>query len=143
MGSSVYIRETLPGDGWVIEQSLRDCEVRELEALGLTCFENMRLGMLNSRSYTFFLFGEIGGMFGVLDNGVVWAVFTQAIDRHPLAFLRSSRKFFEALDVDVFQYVDARNEKAVKWFEWLGFEVSDPVPFGANGEPFHELRKVA
>lgn len=138
----VEIRETLPGDIWLIEADLRQEEIDELAALGVTCFECMRLGMMHSTAYTAFINDEPAGMFGVLSDGTIWGVFTNAIDRHPLAFLRASRRVIQDLG-SVSNYVDMRNEKAVKWFRWLGFVVDDPVPYGNSGELFHEFKKVA
>jgi hypothetical protein len=63
----------------------------------------------------------------------------RAIDRHPIAFLRESRRLADAFDREVVNYVDARNVKAVKWFRWLGFAVSEPVPYGPAGVLFHRF----
>lgn len=134
-------RPTLPGDCWLFTE-LRDAEVLEFAALGVTSFECMRLGMLYSDAQTIFFNDEPAAMWGIsrfVDHNVVWAVFTKAIERHPIAFLRESRRLAETFPCTVENYVDARNTAAVKWFRWLGFEVSEPVPYGANGELFHRF----
>lgn len=136
----IVIRPTLPGDSWLIKADLREAEVLELAALDATCDECMSLGMVFSDAHTFFINGECGGMFGVIpyeDHNVLWGVFTRAIERHPLAFLRASRRYVESLSCVVVNYVDARNVKAVEWFRWLGFQVSEPAPYGPHGELFH------
>lgn len=134
----IHIRPTLPGDSWLIRADLREAEVLELAALGHTCEECMTLGLASTGAQTFFIGDEIGGMFGVSD-GVLWGVFTNEIDRHPLAFLRASRRYISSLDIEVTNYVDARNAKAVRWFRWLGFDVSAPEPYGINGALFHKF----
>jgi hypothetical protein len=53
--------------------------------------------------------------------------------------LRESKRLAESFPCEVVNYVDARNVRAVKWFKWLGFEVSEPEPFGLNGELFHRF----
>lgn len=134
-------RATLPGDCWLFTD-LRDVEVQEFAALGATSFECMRLGMLYSDAQTIFFNDEPAAMWGIQkfeDHNIVWAVFTKAIDRHPIAFLRESRRLAESFPCEVMNYVDARNTAAVKWFKWLGFAVDEPVPFGVNGEPFHRF----
>ncbi len=81
-------------------------------------------------------------MYGIInygDHSVVWAVFTRAIERHPIAFLRESKRLADAFPCEVVNHVDARNVKAVKWFRWLGFLVSDPEPYGPNGALFHRF----
>jgi hypothetical protein len=138
----IRIREALPGDCWLLLTDLRQAEVDELEQLGVDSEKCMRIGLLAGGARTVFIDDEPAAMFGIIDAGehnVVWAVFTQAIDRHPIAFLRESRRLAEAFERDVINYVDARNVKAVKWFRWLGFEVSEPVPYGPNGALFHRF----
>lgn len=134
-------RPTLPGDCWLFTE-LRDAEVQEFAALGATSFECMRLGMLYSDAQTIFFNDEPAAMWGIShfeDHSVVWAVFTKAIERHPIAFLRESRRLAAAFPCAVENYVDARNVAAVKWFKWLGFEVSQPMPYGVHGELFHRF----
>ena len=133
----IRIRPSLPGDTWLIKSDLRQAEIDELAALGYTCEECLALGLASGDALTVFINDEPMAMVGVSD-GVLWGVFTRAIDRHPLAFLRASRAFVTSLP-EVVNYVDARNEKAVRWFRWLGFEVSEPVPYGHNGAMFHRF----
>jgi hypothetical protein len=135
-------RPSMPGDRWLIEADLRDAEVMELAALGATCSECMSIGMQHSEAQTLFCDGEIMGMIGVMQDGgrnILWGVFTQAIDRHPVPFLRFCREYVQSLNCEVWNVVDARNEKAVRWFRWLGFDVSAPEFEGVNGEPFHRV----
>lgn len=134
-------RPTLPGDAWLFTD-LREPEVTELAALGVTSHECMRLGMMYSNAQTIFFNDEPAAMWGITafeGHNVVWAVFTRAIDRHPIAFLRESKRLAESFHCEVVNYVDARNTVAVKWFRWLGFEVSAPEPYGLNGELFHRF----
>lgn len=138
----VRLRPTLPGDSWLIRSDLREVEVLELSALGHTCEACLTLGPLHCDAQTVFIGDEMAGMVGVMryeDGNVLWGVFTTAIDRHPLAFIRASRRYVESLDCVVTNYVDARNTRAVDWFRWLGFEVSAPESYGLNGELFHKF----
>lgn len=138
----IRIRDSLPGDYWLLLTDLRQAEVDELEALGSDSEHCMRFGMLMGGARTVFIDEEPAAMFGAIDYGdacVVWAVFTRAIDRHPIAFLRESKRLAAALDRTVINYVDARNVRAVAWFRWLGFEVSEPEPYGPKGLLFHRF----
>lgn len=141
----IRIRPSLPGDYYLLLPDLREEEVREFEALGTDCEHCMRLGLLVGGAQTVFINEEPAAMFGIVDYGdhnIVWAVFTRAIERHPIAFLRESKRLADAFDCEVMNYVDARNVKAVKWFRWLGFEVSEPEPFGPHGVLFHRFTNV-
>lgn len=133
----VRVRPSLPGDSWLIRADLRQAEVNELAAIGHTCEECLRLGMLYSQAETIFIEEECAGMVGVME-GVLWGVFTKVIERYPIQFLRLSRRWIASLG-PVENYVDARNTQAVKWFRWMGFEVSQPVPYGIHGELFHRF----
>jgi len=139
----VEIRPTLPGDTWLILADLRPAEVAEFDALGVTSEECMRIGLARSNAFTMFIAGQPAGMFGLMDFGtyqVPWGVFTTVIDRHPIAFLRAARRWAEALSSTTVNYVDVRNELAVKWFEWMGFTLSEPVEYGLNSETFRQVR---
>jgi hypothetical protein len=139
----VRIRPTLPGDTWLILGNLRAAEVAEFEALGVTSEECMRIGLAMSEATTLYINDEPAGMLGTMDFGdyrVPWGVFTTAIDRYPLAFLRFCRRWAKGLRGPAVNYVDARNERAVEWFAWLGFEIGAPQPYGLNGEMFRPVR---
>jgi hypothetical protein len=135
----VHIRPSLPGDCWLILNDLRPEEEIELAALGVTSEHCIRFGLLYGNAYTGFINGEPAGIFGIAEYGdvkVPWGVFTRAIDRHPIAFLRASRAWFSQVRAGTEQVVDVRNVLAVKWFRWMGFEVSEPEVYGSNGELF-------
>jgi hypothetical protein len=139
----IYIRPSLPGDTWLILQDLREAEVKELEALGITSEVNVRYGLMHSQAHTVMINDEPVGIFGLMDYGdhvVPWGVFTTVIDRHPLPFLRACKRWANNLKGPAVNVVDARNFQAVKWFKWMGFEVSEPVRHGLNGELFREVR---
>ena len=75
------------------------------------------------------------------DKAVPWAVFTPVIEAHPIAFLRACKAWAAHRCGTMVQVVDARNAAAVKWFTWLGFQVSeDAEPLGLNGEMFRRVQ---
>jgi len=138
----IRIRPTLPGDCWLLLADLRKAETDEFDALGVNSELCMRMGMLNSDARTVFIDDEPAAMFGIIpyeDHNVAWAVFTHAIERHPIAFLRESRRVADSFDCAIVNYVDARNTKAVKWFKWLGFHVWEPEPYGPHGALFQRF----
>lgn len=83
--------------------------------------------------------GEVSGFAGVVPCGDYfspWAVFTDAVDRHPVQFLKDCRRWISGYDVPMLNVVDERNKVAQKWLKWLGFTLGDPVPFGPNNMLF-------
>ena len=36
----------------------------------------------------------------------------------------------------LYNFVDQRNIAAIRWLRWLGFQFSDPIPYGVDGLPF-------
>ncbi len=145
---AAWVRETMPGDLWLVLPTVRDAEITELAALGVTAEQSIREGIRNSpRSFILFLHGEPAGIFGAVfqgDKAIPWAAITTAAERHPLPFLRMSRKYIESLKhVRLENYVDARNEQTIEWLEWLGFTIDAPIKVGINGEPFRKFSKCA
>lgn len=141
----VYIRPSLPGDTWLILTDLRRPEVEELNALGVSSEVCLRYGILHGAAQTLFIDEKPAGVFGVADYGshrVPWAVFSTVIDQYPVSFLRAAKRWAESVrgPVPLLNYVDVRNERAVKWFAWMGFEVGEPVAYGLDGELFRKVR---
>lgn len=103
-------------------------------------------------AYTILLGGEVAAMFGVTPVeapredgshavGCAWMLTSDAVDAHPVLFARLTKAILpELLDVApvLFNAVDARYAKALRWAAFVGFAVEPtPVPFGVEGLPFH------
>ena len=76
------------------------------------------------------------------DVAVPWMIATSDLKFHSMAFLRKSRKMVDMLS-DTFpvmeNYVDERNVIAVKWLQWVGFDIYHPEPHGVENMPFHRF----
>jgi len=79
--------------------------------------------------------GDISILTGI---GAPWLLGTDAVERNFRGFLRISRDWPAQL---LGRYrllrnlVDARNTISIRWLEWLGFRLFEPVEI--NGHPFH------
>ena len=65
---------------------------------------------------------------------------TDAIDRHAFAFIKGSRSAIRTLFAQwgrLYNLVDARNTRAVRWLRFLGFTIEKPIPYGVENLPFH------
>lgn len=131
--------------------NVRESDRREIQAVvGLSPMQALSASLNDSeRAWTGYLNGEPCCMFGVGPAegdpkiGVVWMIGTDAIDRHPLAFLKGSRVAFrEMLTMfpTLINAVDARHAKALRWLRWLGAEIGEAQPYGVEGLPFHFFR---
>lgn len=135
-----------------IAEHARHADVVELAALGETPLSCLLRGLRNSpEAYTGWIDDEPVCMFGVAavsvltGYGAPWMVGTDAIDRHAIPFAKGSKDVIDGMFSHwdrLFNYVDARNARAIRWLRFLGFHIGEPIPHGKNGEMFHpfELR---
>lgn len=137
------LRLAMPGDTWLLLPTVRQSDIDELAALGVTPEMCMRGGMEHSRrSFTLFIHGQPAAMFGCVEHathGVPWMVICDAAVRWPIPFLRCTRRYADSLNMFLENYVDARNTHVVRWLRWLGFALDEPAPWGLHGEPFHRF----
>jgi len=88
--------------------------------------------------------GVPGVIYGVTNigprNGQIWMIGTTLIDRHQRGFLEHSLTelddFQQSYDC-LWNYVDVRNKRAVRWLKWLGFSFEGPVSYGPMEKPFY------
>ncbi|SRR5881394_447068 len=74
--------------------------------------------------------GEVASVFGVhretlLSDAKVWMITTELIEKHPVAFLRASRRFTEDLHKNygpLIGMVDSDFERSRRWLRWIGFK---------------------
>ena len=96
-------------------------------------------GLINGRVVTIFGVAP-GSMIGGV--GIPWLVGTDDLEKYQRTFLRRCRHVVGVM-LDVYprleNYVDARNHVAKSWLHWLGFTLSEPVPYGVSGLPFHHF----
>lgn len=74
--------------------------------------------------------------------GSPWLLGTAAVAKYPGALTRIAKRHI-AIMLQTYpalvNYVDARNADSVGWLRLLGFTVDEPVPYGAEGRPFHRF----
>lgn len=81
---------------------------------------------------------------GDIYKGIPWMMGSEELRnrKHMLALLRPSKVYIQEQKRDyayLENYVDARHVLAVKWLEWLGFNMEEPEPFGIDRLPFHRF----
>lgn len=127
-----------------LARTLRRGDFDEGLALGLDPYAAAVSSVVDSKVAYAALFDEkVAACAGVVDlgrrTGQVWMLSSTVVDRHPRAFLKTSRLVLERLmeDFDVLSNViDSRYEAALRWARWLGLEVGEPRPIGPFNVPF-------
>lgn len=128
---------------------VRQEDIVELAAVGETPESCLKTGLeVSEYAFSVFFNGEIVCIFGVGTasllggEGVPWMVGSDRLNRCVPGFLRRSRAAVRILQdryLLLENWVDARNERAIRWLRWLGFEIHDAAPRGNNGELFHRF----
>ena len=80
----------------------------------------------SEKGYAAFIDGNLCAVFGV-NNGFIWLVGTEEINRHPVSFFSHSRKIFNILKKGysfLENYVHVSNTLSIRWLNWLGFNVT-------------------
>jgi len=90
--------------------------------------------------------GEVVCIFGVASeslvsvNGSPWLLASDGLVTSAKHFLKMSRGYMNALKKDYIyltNFVDARNKHAIRWLQWLGFEILPTQAYGPYGLMFH------
>ena len=100
---------------------------------------------VSTHCWTAMLDDKVLFMFGVAPISVLgrvgspWLIAAKGVEKVQRQFIRECRDYLkEMLRVypELRNYVDVRNNASIRWLEWMGFTLGEPVPFGLNGEPF-------
>lgn len=105
----------------------------------------------SAKAWTGLVHGVPACVFGVAPAslltgvGVPWMLGTDRLEQAERPLVRLSRPTLDvmhALFPRLVNFVDNRNERAMRWLAWLGFTLSDPVPMGPDGLPFRRFERV-
>lgn len=142
------MRAVEAGDAERLAPRLRKADINEVAAASLlTPLEALEQGVKHSLvSWTCTIDDEIVCMLGVTPvsilNGIgcPWLLGSDLIDKHAGAFIKTSAAYIprmlEAFP-HLFNLVDARNKKSIRWLKRAGFLVHEPIPHGPHNMLFH------
>ena len=135
-----------------LARSMRQEDVDEAEACGFSplaaLLDSLRV---SSVAHAALLGTEVLALYGVVPveaaadapQAVVWALTGAAVERHRKKFHREAKRVLRALAAayprGLYNYVDARHAKALRWARRLGFVVLPAVPYGPHRLPFHPI----
>lgn len=126
---------------------LKADDVREVWASsGLSPQEAMERMMYGPTLMTgAYVRGRLEMIFGVNDNGyqkgmaAVWMVSSDVVYQYGKSLLKLGRKWLDMQQKRyglLFNFVDARATRTLKWLERMGFKFQDVPSYGVHGLPF-------
>ena len=145
-----FVRQAVLMDAIVLAPNLRQADYDELLATTYRSpLECLITPFTRSDSQIYTIVGdheEILGMFGIGKEGAIWMLSSEGLyDNYREPFIRQCRKWIDLLQADhpvIYNFVDVRNTKAIRWLKFCGFTVdSDPQPYGHWGNPFYLLHR--
>lgn len=134
-----------------ISECARQADIDEMLACAGESVERaLELGLeLSLRAWVIEADGKplaaVGDTLHQIGTGIPWMVTTNHIVGHRSLFLRASKAILMDMlqrHAQLFNYVDVRNKDAIRWLEWLGFTVCEPVPYGVNALPFRQFHLI-
>jgi hypothetical protein len=75
-------------------------------------------------------------------EGHPWMLSTGGLPEHGHRAARASKRvmaYWLKKHTDLYNYVWAENEMAIKWLRWMGFTIHPAQPYGVAGELFHRF----
>jgi hypothetical protein len=142
----VLIRTAIAEDLKKMENELRSEDAQEVFAShGHTPGQALAYSFADAElAITVIFRGQPVALFGVTpsanpDFASVWLLATCGLSAMWFTFLRLSRGFIALMLGNykaLYNFVDARNTRSVRWLGWCGAKFDEPKPYGAAGLPF-------
>lgn len=147
-----YARVASMQDALDLAPRMREADKQEVRAShGVGPLDALTIAFkASSSAYTMVLDGEIVGMFGVAPGGEEgagspWMLCSDKFYEGSRQFARECREWIARLHEGyplLYNYVDARNTRAIRWLRWCGFRFFAARPYGVEGRPFHEFCRI-
>lgn len=136
-------------DAGRLSETLRDEDEAELcAATGLDPLTVMLHGVRqSSEAWAVRFNGDIAMLWGITNPSAIagasgWLLTSRIVERYPVAFwkycLRELPKLLERFGA-LWNFIDVRHEKAIRWATRLGFRLDEPAPYGRMGLPFRRF----
>jgi hypothetical protein len=152
--AEILIRPTEPGDAALLVANLRTSDRNECLAYGR---DDIAAGIRSSVARSLFCWsafadGELAAILGVAPLNILtglgspWMLGTPVLDAHSRVLVRMTPEYIAKMlkaFPHLVNFVHAKNTTSVRWLRRLGFDLSEPAPFGALGEPFHRFEMRA
>lgn len=153
--ANIVIRPVRPGDVEQLVVKMRQADVAELDALGLSDHIGcLRQSVADSAfCYTAVQGDEVVCVFGVVpadgvfgDYGIPWMLGTDLVTTNQRVLMRLCRPYIDEMlraYPNLFNVVHAENSRAVRWLKCVGFSLHPAEPHGPLGALFHRFEMKA
>jgi hypothetical protein len=142
-----YHRPIQAGDVHYLADNLRIPDREEIEAFKLDPLSGLESSVNVSDKVLTLVEpdGTPAALLGTTPHHKVWLLGTDAIERHPITFLRHSKEVLEELFAGhpfLWNFVLKSNTLHIKWLQWLGFDLLPEVTWvGSKFYGFHKNKK--
>ena len=150
-----YVRKAELNDALELAPKMRIGDRKEIMASnGSTPLESLVIPFTQKGAKIYSIIGTksegVIGMFGSTptkekDYGVVWLLSSEHLFRHIKQFIKECPKWVAEMSEGyeyVYNFVDERNWKSLKWLQFLGFEPKKKIgDFGVGKMPFLLMMK--
>jgi|TARA_B110001450_G_C17614167_1_gene478533 hypothetical protein len=150
-----YVRKAELKDALELAPKIRKGDRQEIMASdGATPLEALVIPFTHSKAKVYTIVGTksegVIGMFGSSPTkekgyGVVWLLSSEDLFKHLKQFIKECPKWVADMSKDyehVYNFVDERNWKSLKWLQFLGFEPKQKIgDFGIGKMPFILMMK--
>ena len=141
-----HVRQAVLMDALDFAPTVRLADVREVfRAANTSPLNALVLPFTDPTSQTYSMIGDDGtilGMFGISAAGVVWMLASDSLyyGNYKRQFIRECRQWVDVMQADheiIYNFVDEENTAAIRWLQFLDFEVQDiSEPYGHQQRPF-------
>lgn len=150
MDNKVTIVSSVLEDVFELAPNLRQDDINELKALGLTPQQSLLRGFVFSEEcFSVKAKGKTIGLFGVSEEGMpkgfgsIWFLGADELNQYPVTFvkegIRYTKQLMQKYDI-IINAVDTRNTSHVEWIQRIGMSLSNPLMI--NGYEFLQFYKV-
>ena len=150
-----YVRKAELNDALELAPKMRMGDRKEIMASnGSTPLESLVIPFTQKGAKIYSIIGTksegVIGMFGSTptnekDYGVVWLLSSEHLFKHIKQFIKECPKWVAEMSEGyeyVYNFVDERNWKSLKWLQFLGFEPKEKIgDFGVGKMPFLLMMK--
>jgi hypothetical protein len=143
----VVIRDSTLSDVAFLKSRLRQTDIDEIWASNnLTPAEALTFSYYLSKVCLTVVYGEPVGMFGIVADperygrALIWMLGSERLEKAARHVLRQTKDIIDGFMDEyplLYNYIDARNKKSIRWLRHLGAEINPALPHGKAGLPFH------